>query len=91
MVIHLFAAIGDILVSDTRQVHCLLLCITELEHVEQVFHLLLHVLEFLKRLLVVVCQFSTLRHHAVPVFLGELPRTVHEVSIYTHEFAVVAL
>ena len=84
-------AVSDIFVTDTCQVHRLLLCVAELEHVKQVFHLLLHILELFKCLLVIIRQLTTFRHHTVPVFLCQLQCTVHEVSIHSNQLTVVTL
>ena len=75
----------------TCQVHCLLLCVAELEHVEQSLHLLFHVLELVDGLAVDVGQLATLRHYAVEIFLCELQRAVHEVAVNSHQFVVVAV
>ena len=65
--------------------------IAELEVVEQMLNVGLDVLKLLDGLLVNVLQFAAGRHYAVPVFLGELQRTVYEVAVDAHQFAVVAL
>ena len=84
-------AVGDVLVADTCQVHSLLLCVAELECVEQCLHLLLHVLEFLDGSAVYVLQFATFGHDAVEVFLGQLECTVDEVAVNSHQLVVVAV
>ena len=84
-------AIGDVLVADTCQVHCLFLGVAELECVKQCLHLLLHVLEFLDGSAVNVLQFATFGHDAVEVFLGQLECTVDEVAVNSHQFVVVAV
>ena len=81
----------DIAVADTSQVHCLFLCLAELEHIEQALHVLLHILELLERGFVYLVEFTASGHHPTPVFLGELKRTVHEVAVDGHQFVVVAV
>ena len=83
--------VGDVLIADACQVHGLLLSITELEVVQQVLHLCLHVLKLGDGLLVILSQFATLRHYAIPIFLSELQSTIHKVAIDSHQLAVVAL
>ena len=51
----------------------------------------LDILKLLDGLLVDVLQLAAGRHYAVPVFLGELQRTVYEVAVDANQFAVVAL
>ena len=77
-------AVGDVLVADACQVHGLLLCLAELEVLQQVFQLLLHILELSQGLFVEVHQLAAGRHHALIVFLRQLQRTVHEVSVHGH-------
>ena len=36
-------------------------------------------------------QFAACRHHAIPIFLSELQRTVDKVTIYRHQFVVVTI
>ena len=84
-------AVGDVLVADTCQIHCLLLSVAELECVEQGLHLLLHVLELLDGSAVNVLQLAALRHDAVEVFLGELQGTVYEVAVNGYKLVVVAV
>jgi len=84
-------ALGDVLVADAREVHSLLLCLAELEVVEVLLHLLLHVLELLDSLFVDIEQFAAGGYHPVPVFLGELQGTVDEVAIDSDKLRVVAL
>ena len=84
-------AVGDVFVADTGKVHGLLLGIAELEGIEQFLHVLLHILELFECLSVDVVEFAAGGNHSVPVFLGELQRTVHEVAVDSHEFVVVAV
>ena len=65
-------AFGDVFIADAREVHGLLLCLTELEVIQVLLHLFLHILELGDGLLIDVEQFATGGHHAVPVFLREL-------------------
>ena len=84
-------AVGDILVADACEVHGLLLCVAELEHVEQSLNLLLHVLKLLDSLAVYLLELATLGHHATKIFLCELQGAVHEVAVNSHKLVVVAL
>ena len=84
-------AFCDVTVANTSQIHSLELGITELKLVEQGLYLLLHILEFLKGLLVNVKQLATGRNHTVPVFLGQLQGTIHEVAINSHQLVVDAI
>ena len=84
-------AFGNVAIAYSCQVHCFFLCFAELEHVEIAFYFLLHVFEFLNSLTVYVLQFATRWNNAVPIFMCQLQRTVHEVAIDCHELAVVAL
>ena len=84
-------AVGYVLVADACKVHGLLEGIAELEVVEQMLNVGLDILKLLYGLLVDVLQFAAGRHYAVPVFLGELQRTVYKVAVDAHQFAVVAL
>ena len=63
-------------VTDTSQVHSLFLSLTELEYVEILLYLLLHVLELSDSLLIYLLQFTTGRNYAAPLLLGELERCV---------------
>ena len=67
------------------------MCLAELEHVEQLFHLRLHVFTFGYGLTVNVGQLATGGHHATPIFLGELQGTVYEVAVDGYELRVVTL
>ena len=78
-------------VAYACQVHCLLLCLAELKLLQIGLHVGLHVLEFVYRLLVHLCQFATLRHLALEILLGQLQGTVYEVAVDSHELRVVAL
>ena len=82
--------VGQVLVTDAGQVHGFLLCIAELEYVEQLLYFGLHVGKFLQCFTVVVGQFATGGHYAVEVFLGKLQGTVYEVAIDGYQFVVVA-
>ena len=84
-------AVGDILIAEASKVHGLFLCIAELEDIEEGFHLLFHVLEFLNGVAVDVKQFATFRNNTIEIFLCELERTVDEVAVNSHQFVVVAV
>ena len=82
--------VGQVFVADACQIHGLLLCIAELECIEQLFHLNLHVGKLPESFLVVVGQFAAGRNLSFKIFVGEHQRTVHEVAVYGHQFVVVA-
>ena len=84
-------AVGDVLITDACEVHSLLLCVAELECVEQCLHLLLHVLELLDSLEVYLLKFAALGHYAVEVLLCELQGAVDEVAVNSHQLVVVAI
>ena len=84
-------AVGNVFVADAGEVHSLLLCVAELEGVEQRLHLLLHVLKLLDCSAVYILQLATLGHDAVEVFLCELEGTVDEVAVNGYKLVVVAV
>ena len=81
----------DILVSNAGEVHGLELGIAELELFQQRLHLLLHILELSQSLFVNIEQLATGRHNTVPILLGELQGTVHEITIHSHQLVVIAI
>ena len=82
---------SNIAVAYAGKVHGLFLCLAELERVEHLLHILLHILELIECLTVNILKFTTGGYHSVPIFLCELEGTVYEVTIDSHKFAVVAL
>ena len=84
-------AVGDVLITDACEVHSLLLCVAELECVEQCLHLLLHVLELLDSLEVYLLKLAALRHNTVEILLCELQGAVDEIAVNSHKLVVVAV
>lgn len=81
----------DVAVADAGEVHCLLLRLTEVESVEELLHLVLHVLKLLHGLAIDIEEVAWCGHHAIPVFLRELQGAIDEVAIDSHQLRVVAL
>ena len=81
--------VGKVFVADAGKVHCLLLCIAELEYVKQFLYLCLHVGKFLQGCSVVIVQFAAGGYLAFEVFVGQHEGTVHEVSVYGYQFIII--
>ena len=82
--------ICQVLITDTRQVHGFLLCVTEFEYVEQLFHFFFYVGKLFQRFAVVIVQFAGSGYYTVEVLFGELQGAVYEVTVYGYQFVVIA-
>ena len=82
--------VGEVLVADASQFHCLLLCIAELEVIEEGFNTCFHILEVFECLTVIIGEFATGWNLAFEVLLGKFHRTVDEVAEDGNELVVVA-
>ena len=82
--------LGKITVTYACKLHSLFLCLAELVLVEQVFHSLLYIHEFVNDCFVVVGEFATGWNLSVEIFLCEYKGAVHEVTINCNKLVVVA-
>ena len=82
--------VGQILITNTCEIHGLLLCIAEAEIVEEFLYFSLDILKLGDGSLIVLVEGTRSWNLAIEILLGQHQRTVDKVAVDSHKLIVIA-